>query len=72
MTSTLKKALCSVLHIVSWAYLVMLLAWLTAYLLTGDRFVFIALANYLAVYLFFPLPLVLLVALLCKQRDLWI
>jgi len=56
----------------SGAYLVLLLVWLMAYLLTGDRFTFIALVNYLAVYLFFPLPLVLIVALLCKERNLWI
>ena len=72
MTSTLKKALYSGMRVASWAYLGLLLVWLTAFLLTGDRFVFIALVNYLAVYLFFPLPLVLFVALLCKQRELWI
>ena len=72
MTSTVKKTLCTVTRAASLTYLVLLLVWLMAYLLTSDRFVFIALANYLAVYLFFPLPLVLVVALLCKQRDLWI
>src|SRR3972149_6278187 len=72
MNSTLKKALCFGMRVASWAYLVLLLVWLMAFLLTGDRFVFIALANYLAVYLFFPLPLVLITALLCKQRNLWI
>ena len=62
----------SIVRVASWAYLIMLLAWFLAYLLTSDRFVFLSLINYLAVYLFFPLPLVLIAALLSKQRELWI
>jgi len=40
------------------------------YLLTGDRFTIVALLNFVAIYLFVPLALVLLVALVCKNRWL--
>jgi endonuclease/exonuclease/phosphatase (EEP) superfamily protein YafD len=42
------------------------------HLLTGDRFIYLALLNYLAVYLFYPLPVVLMTAWLCRRKSLWI
>lgn len=66
------RRLCRILTTASWAYLVVVFAWIAAYLLTGDRFVYVALLNYLAQYLFFPLLLVLLVALFCDRRSLWV
>jgi hypothetical protein len=57
------------MRIASWAYLVLLLTLFVAYLLTSDRFVFFSLVNYLAVYLFIPLPLVLIAALLWKAAT---
>jgi vancomycin resistance protein VanJ len=38
----------------------------------GDRLRFIGIVNLLAVYLFFPLPLVLLAAFLYKRWELWV
>jgi endonuclease/exonuclease/phosphatase (EEP) superfamily protein YafD len=55
-----------------WTYLALLFAWLLAYLATGDRFGIIALANALAVYLFLPVPLVILVAVFLRRARLLI
>ena len=56
----------------SGAYLIILFAWLGLYILTGDRFIVIALINFIAIYLFVPLFLVLIVAITCKSRWLGI
>jgi vancomycin resistance protein VanJ len=53
-------------------YLGLLFLWLGGYLLVGDRLRYLGLANLLAVYLFFPLPLLLLAAFLYKRSELWI
>ncbi len=70
MTSKSKRIRCQDLVAVSGTYLLFLFSWLGIYLLTGDRFTVIALINFIAVYLFFPLILVLVVALICKSRWL--
>lgn len=61
---------CRDLKIVSVVYLGFLFGWLTFYLLSGDRFTIIALLNFVAIYLFVPLALVLFVAIVCKNRWL--
>jgi endonuclease/exonuclease/phosphatase (EEP) superfamily protein YafD len=68
----LQRSACRLLRPAAWACLAVMFTWLAAYLAAGDRFGYLALANLLAVYLFFPLPLVLLAALLCRSRWLGI
>jgi vancomycin resistance protein VanJ len=53
-------------------YFALLFAWLAAYLLSGDQIPLLAGINMLAVYLFFPLPLVILSALLLRRTSIWI
>ena len=57
---------------VSWVYLAFLFVWLGLNIFPGDRITLIALVNYLAVYLFFPLFFVLFTAIACKKRGLGI
>jgi vancomycin resistance protein VanJ len=54
-----------------WVYFTVLFGWLALYLGTGDRFGYISLVNSLAVYLFFPLPLVFLIALFVRRAEIW-
>jgi vancomycin resistance protein VanJ len=61
-----KKVLLSL----SWFYLALLLAWLAGYILIGDRLRFLGLINLLAVYLFIPLPVILLAAIFFKRGSL--
>lgn len=72
MNPKLKNSVCSVLVLASWIYLVLLFGWLGVYIITGDRFLLVALVNYLAVYFFYPLVLVLVTAILCQKRIFWI
>lgn len=65
-----KKILCFLLLIAGWAYLTALFVWLLLHELTGDRLVTVSLLEFLAVYLFFPLPLLFIVTLLCRSRAL--
>jgi vancomycin resistance protein VanJ len=67
-----KRIRCQDLVAVAGAYLLILFTWLGLYLVTGDRFTIIALINFVAIFLFVPLVLVLLVAILCKSRWLGI
>jgi endonuclease/exonuclease/phosphatase (EEP) superfamily protein YafD len=60
------------IHIASYSYLVLLISWILLHFLTGDRISYLALANFLSVYLFIPLPLVLLAALFTRSRNLGI
>lgn len=55
-----------------WAYFAILFSWLAAYLITGDRIAIVAAVNMLAVYLFFPLPLVILAAVFLRNRGVWL
>lgn len=58
------------INVSSWLYLILLISWLVLHFLTGDRNPYLALANFLSVYLFFPLPLILLAAVFTRSRDL--
>lgn len=55
-----------------WAYFALVLLWLIAYLGFGDRFALLAVINMLAVYLFYPLPLVIVLTVILKNKHLWI
>jgi vancomycin resistance protein VanJ len=68
----MRKALSIILLFLSYLYLVLLLIWIGGYLLIGDRLRYLGLINLLAVYLFFPLPLLLLAALIYKRPGLWV
>jgi endonuclease/exonuclease/phosphatase (EEP) superfamily protein YafD len=52
-------------------YAVLIVGWAIAHRLVGDGFWLLALANALAVYLFVPLPLMALLALLARRRAAW-
>lgn len=70
MSPISKRFRCQDLIAVSSAYLIIFFSWLALYLLTGERFTIIALINFVAVYMFVPLVLVLIVAILCRSRWL--
>jgi endonuclease/exonuclease/phosphatase (EEP) superfamily protein YafD len=70
MSSNDKSVTCRVWIAASWVYLVILFTWLGFNILTGDRFIVIALVGFLAVYLFAPLILVLPAAVVCRNRWL--
>jgi vancomycin resistance protein VanJ len=53
-------------------YVLAVAAWVIAHELTGDDFWLLALANALAVYLFAPLPIMALLALLARRRTAWV
>lgn len=72
MKLNIKRIACRLLVAVCWLYITMLLAWLVAYLATGDRYGYIGLATLVADNFFFPLPLVALLALACRARRLWV
>lgn len=55
-----------------WVYFSLLFAWLIGHSLTGDQIPFLAATNMLAVYVFFPLPLILIGALLLRRTGIWI
>jgi endonuclease/exonuclease/phosphatase (EEP) superfamily protein YafD len=55
-----------------WIYFAALFAWLAAYMLSGDRFGLVSLVNILAVYLFLPLPVILLANLNLRQPPIWV
>ena len=54
----------------AWVYFTLLFGWLLAYLILGDRFAYLGFVNILAFYLFFPLPLAGLVAVLTRRREI--
>ncbi len=72
MESKSRRIRCQELVAVAGVYLLMLSAWLGIYLATGDRFTIIGLLNFVAIFLFVPLALVLIVAITCKSRWLGI
>lgn len=55
-----------------WVYLTLLFIWVGFYYLSGDHFGVIGLLNAIAIYLFIPLPLVIIGAVVMKRRELWI
>ncbi len=55
----------------TWVYFTFLYVWAGAFLLTGDRFPIIALANNVALYLFAPLVVAFLIGLANRRRELW-
>lgn len=55
-----------------WVYFTILFAWLAAYIVSGDRFGYVALANSMAVILFIPLPLTALANIYLRRRELWL
>jgi endonuclease/exonuclease/phosphatase (EEP) superfamily protein YafD len=54
-----------------WAYFTFLFGWLAAYLLTGDRYVPVSIANFFGVYWFLPLPITLLLAIPLRKASVW-
>jgi endonuclease/exonuclease/phosphatase (EEP) superfamily protein YafD len=60
--------------LVAWAHLycIGVCTWAVLHLLFGDRWWWLFLLNTFAVYLFIPLPLLLVAALLTRRREIWI
>jgi endonuclease/exonuclease/phosphatase (EEP) superfamily protein YafD len=54
----------------SWVYFTILFGWLALYLLSGDRFSYLGLMNNFAVSLFFPLPVMALIAIFTRRKEL--
>ncbi|MBW8012219.1 MAG: hypothetical protein FVQ83_13450 [Chloroflexi bacterium] len=57
--------------VIVWVYFTFLFGWLFAYVILGDRNGYLALVNTLAVYLFSPLPFVLLLGVFLRRREIW-
>lgn len=55
-----------------WVYFTLLFGWALLYLASGDRFSYVALLNNLAVYLFWPLPIALILAPFLRRREVWL
>ncbi len=53
-----------------WAYFTILFSWLALYLLVGDRFRILGLVNNIAVCLFFPLPIIVAIAIISRRKEL--
>lgn len=53
-----------------WVYFTFLFGWLILYQFSGDRLSLLGLANNFAIYLFFPLPLIALIAGLTRRWEL--
>ncbi|KAA3642691.1 MAG: hypothetical protein DWQ07_19370 [Chloroflexi bacterium] len=54
-----------------WFYFTLLLGWLVAYFLVGDRQGYLALVNVFAKYLFFPVVFIALLNLVIRRREIW-
>lgn len=67
----MKKAFRSILAAACWVYLTLLFGWLATYLATGERFGLLAIVDLLAVYLFLPLPLVILGSVFLRRASLF-
>ena len=66
------KPIKNLINAVVWAYFSLLFVWLLVHTLTGDQIPTLAAINMLAVYLFLPLPLVILGAFLLRRTGIWI
>jgi endonuclease/exonuclease/phosphatase (EEP) superfamily protein YafD len=53
-----------------WVYFTLLFGWLFLYLIFGSRGGYLDIVSNLAVYLFFPLPVIALLGLFTRRRDL--
>ena len=53
-------------------YFTLLFAWAILHVLFGDRWWWLFLPNSFAVYFFFPLPAILVIALLARRRETWL
>jgi endonuclease/exonuclease/phosphatase (EEP) superfamily protein YafD len=53
-------------------YFTLLFAWAILHALFGDRWWWLFLPNSFAVYLFLPLPAILVIALLARRRETWL
>jgi vancomycin resistance protein VanJ len=71
MTELLNKWLRRIVSASALAYTALLVGWAIAHRLVGDGFWILGLINAFAVYLFAPLPLVILAAVLGRRRELW-
>jgi vancomycin resistance protein VanJ len=71
MTELLSKWLRRIVSASVLAYTALLVGWAIAHRLIGDGFWILGLINAFAVYLFAPLPLVILAAVLGRRRELW-
>jgi len=56
----------------TWVYYTLLFSWAVGFLVTGDRYPVLMVLNIAALYLFLPIPLALIVAILIPRRELWI
>ncbi len=54
-----------------WVYFTLLYGWMLLHLLTADRLGVVSLVNHFAVFLFLPLPLVILANLLLRRTVIW-
>lgn len=60
------------LTVLIFVYFILLFGWLSLRLLTGDRIAIISLVNHFTVYLFLPLPLIILANLLLRRIEIWV
>jgi endonuclease/exonuclease/phosphatase (EEP) superfamily protein YafD len=67
-----KRLLNFLITTASWLYFLLLFGWLAIYWSTGDHYPWISIANYFGVYLFLPLPLIVLVAIPLHRKSLWL
>lgn len=68
----MSKSIKNLITAALWVYFILLFTWLVAHTLSGDQIPFLAAINMLAVYLFFPLPLIILVAVPLQRTGIWI
>ncbi len=54
-----------------WVYYTLLFLWAGGYIATGDRYPAIMVLNMVALYLFVPVPLAVIAAILLRRRELW-
>jgi vancomycin resistance protein VanJ len=71
MVELLSKWARRIASVFVFAYTALLVGWVVAHRLIGDSFWLLAMINAFAIYLFTPLPLVALAAVLARRRELW-